>query len=262
MFDWIKIEKTLPDKLEVLQMAATLEIDEDAVVGKLIRFWRWVDDNLADCNAPSVTYSVIDRIANCKNFAKALVAVGWLEGREGRLTIPHFNRHFGQTAKTRAVTNKRVARHRAANKTALGSGQNCNGCGVSDVTLNALPEEEEEYNITTTTTTARENANECVRQVEPYPRNVAEVAEFMRGLPLCGLRGADLEECASKYFSEMEERGWLTKHGLPVAKWTRGAERYVTAWKANLGKLPPGGKGRQKSQIIQPKQLTDEDYML
>lgn len=258
MFDWIKIEKTLPDKLEVLQMAANLEIDEDAVVGKLIRFWRWVDDNLADCNAPSVTYSVIDRIANCKNFAKALVAVGWLEGREGRLTIPHFNRHFGQTAKTRAVTNKRVARHRAANKTALGSGQNCNGSGVSDVTLNALPEEE--YNITTTTTTtARENANECVRKVEPYPRNAAEVAEFMRGLPLCGLRGADLEECANKYFLEMEERGWLTNHGFPVAKWKSGAEKYVTAWRTNLGKQQKCALNKQSKQ---PKKLTDEDYML
>lgn len=258
MSDWIKIEKILPDKMEVLQLASIIGIDEDAVVGKLFRFWVWVDSNMKTCNASGVTYSMIDRIANCAGFAEGLVKVGWLEGREGRLSIPNFDRHFGQTAKTRAVTNKRVKLHREAAKTQQ---EKCNDASVTCVTPQALPDKIREYINTTTTSSAQERAG-GVEQVEPYPLSVEEVAAYMRGLPLCGLRGDDLLECASKYFLEMEECGWLTKRGLPVAKWRPGAEKYATAWRGNLSKQPPGGPSGRKTQTKQHKNLTEDDYEL
>ncbi len=116
--DWIKLEHATPDKPEIVQMAATLKLDQDAVFGKCVRLWIWADQQTVDGNALSVTEPFIDRLTFCTGFAAALRHVGWLSGREGRLTIPNFDRHNGQTAKNRAQTKARVDRSRSTQRNA------------------------------------------------------------------------------------------------------------------------------------------------
>lgn len=110
--DWIKIDITTPDKPEIDKMASLLKLDHDSVVGKCVRVWIWADLQSVDGNALSVTETFLDRLTYCPGFASALRQVGWLSGREGRLTIPNFDRHNGQTAKNRALTGKRVQKSR------------------------------------------------------------------------------------------------------------------------------------------------------
>jgi hypothetical protein len=112
--DWIKLEVSTPDKPEIDQMAKALNLDHDSVVGKCVRLWIWADQQSVDGNGISVTESLLDRVTYCKGFASALRQVGWLTGREGRLSIPNFDRHNGQTAKNRALTSKRVKKSRNA----------------------------------------------------------------------------------------------------------------------------------------------------
>lgn len=112
--DWMKIELELPDKPEVHAIAGMLNIDSDAVVGKLIRVWQWFDKHTTDGNAYGVTYSLLDRITNVTGFAEAMVFVGWLEQKDKVLHMPKFDRHTSQSAKTRALTSKRVAKTRNA----------------------------------------------------------------------------------------------------------------------------------------------------
>ena len=112
--DWIKVEHTTPDKPEVVKLAGILGIDQDAVVGKLLRLWIWADQQSVSGNAITVTNSFLDRLVFCPGFAAGLVKVGWLNGREGLLSIPNFDRHNGQSAKNRANTNRRVANSRKA----------------------------------------------------------------------------------------------------------------------------------------------------
>jgi hypothetical protein len=125
--DWIKIEHALPDKPEVMDMAAILGIDADAVVGKLIRVWTWFDNHTADGNAPVTVRALLDRYTGVSNFVLTMQDVGWIEENEGLLRVSHFDRHNGQTAKTRANTNRRVAKSR-----------NGNGGSVTNVTPGAL----------------------------------------------------------------------------------------------------------------------------
>lgn len=117
--DWIKFDVTTPDKPEVVRMAAALGIDQDAVVGKLLRVWAWADQNTITCNGESnavtVTSSFLDRLTFCAGFAEAMKSVGWLVGGEGEFTFPNFDRHNGKTAKDRALTNRRVAKNRVGN---------------------------------------------------------------------------------------------------------------------------------------------------
>lgn len=149
--DWMKIEKVTPDKPEIDAMADLLGLDPDSVFGKCFRVWRWFDDHTTDGNAGCVTSSLqnsqsgnamtvtkktVDRKAGLDGFADAMQAVGWLVELDGAIQLPKFDRHNGETSKTRALTAKRVAKTRGK------SNATCNGDVTDDVTQSALPREE------------------------------------------------------------------------------------------------------------------------
>lgn len=110
--DWIKLQKDTPDKPEVLAIATRLDIDPDAVVGKLVRIWSWFDTHTIDGNASSVTFSFLDRLTGVTGFAEQVAFVGWLEQDGHALRLPNFGYHNGKTAKTRALGKNRAENHR------------------------------------------------------------------------------------------------------------------------------------------------------
>ncbi len=114
MAEWIKFEHTTPDKPEVSRIAEILDIDPDAVVGKLARIWVWADQQSLNGNAISVTKNHIDRVTHQEGFANALKKVGWLTSQNGVFGFPNFERHNGITAKKRALGKSRQSRHRNA----------------------------------------------------------------------------------------------------------------------------------------------------
>ncbi|ADC71740.1 hypothetical protein TK90_1231 [Thioalkalivibrio sp. K90mix] len=155
--DWIKVETVTPDKPEVFQIAEALNIDPDAVTGKLIRIWIWADQQTTDGNARGVTKLLLDRIAGVSGFADAMQKVGWLTNADGGLTFVNFTRHNGQTAKKRALTNKRVARYRNAT------------CNADSVTK-AFPEKRvEKSNNPTAGSPASNTARQSKRKATEYP---------------------------------------------------------------------------------------------
>lgn len=143
---WIKVEVITPDKPEIFQIAELLNIDPDAVLGKLVRIWAWADQQTIDGNAGSVTKGVLDRIAFITGFADALITVGWLAYVDGKLILPNFERHNGESSKKRALTNRRVADHRKRETQKV----------TQPALQKALPEEEEEEDINKTPLSPRE----------------------------------------------------------------------------------------------------------
>lgn len=127
--DWMKIEHALPDKPEVMEMAEALQIDPDAVVGKLVRVWRWYDNHTEDGNAPVTVRALLNRIAGVTNFVTAMINVGWMTEENNRLILGKFNRHNGKTAKVRALGRTRTQTSRSKS----------NAASVTD----ALPEKRE-----------------------------------------------------------------------------------------------------------------------
>lgn len=111
--DWLKFDKTTPDKPEVFIMAGILGIDPDAVVGKLLRVWSWFDSHTDNGNAPVTVAALLDRLAGVTGFIDATVEAGWVKSDGVTLTVPNFGRHNGQTAKTRALGKNRSAIQRA-----------------------------------------------------------------------------------------------------------------------------------------------------
>ncbi len=143
---WLKIETETPDKPEMWAIAEMLSIDVDAVFGKAFRVWCWFDQHTEDGNARGVTFSLFDRLVGLTGFAASMEKVGWLIKTEEGISLPNFDRHNGQTAKNRANTAVRVAKHKAANSK-----------GNGEVTVEALPSalprerEEIEENLNTST---------------------------------------------------------------------------------------------------------------
>lgn len=115
--DWMKIDLELPDKPEVYAISGMVNKEPEFVVGALIKIWAWFDKHTVDGNAYGVTYSLPDRIAGVTGFGEAMMLVGWLEQNDKTLSMPKFDRHTSQSAKTRALTSKRVEKSRNASVT-------------------------------------------------------------------------------------------------------------------------------------------------
>jgi DNA replication protein DnaT len=147
---WIKIATSTPDKPEVFKLSELLRIDPNEALGKLVRFWLWADGQTTDGNAASVSKALLDRITHQPGFTDALVSVGWLTQSGESFYIPNFERHNGNSAKSRALTAKRVAEHKKR--------------GNESLTLEALHREEkirEEVNTTSTPIRKHSHRTSC-----------------------------------------------------------------------------------------------------
>lgn len=146
---WIKLENNLHDKPEVWQIAGALELDPDAVVGKLTRLWIWFDEQTEKGNAPSVTKALLDRQVGVTGFCDQVIAAGWLIEENGKISIPNFDRHNSETAKTRALTAKRAQKHRKK------ASRKSNADSVTEPLRGALPREEKNRDSSNSSRRAR-----------------------------------------------------------------------------------------------------------
>ena len=134
--DWIPMKCDLQEDPAVILIAATLGIDEFAVVGRLHRLWSWANKHTTTGNAHGVTSEWVDRYLSTPGFATAMHSAGWLRLRSGGIDFPNFDRWNSQNAKQRALTARRVANHKL--KRVTDGNAKGNAPGVSD----ALPTEQ------------------------------------------------------------------------------------------------------------------------
>ncbi|MGB5091930.1 MAG: hypothetical protein WBN97_01285 [Parvibaculum sp.] len=135
--DWLKVEANTPDKQEVIAIAEMLGIAPAYSFGCLFLVWRWFDQQTTDGNAARVSKLTIDRLSGVTGFADAMLVVGWLSvNDDNSIALPNFDRHCGETSKQRALTAKRVAKHKVK------SNAECNASSVSASLPSALPREE------------------------------------------------------------------------------------------------------------------------
>lgn len=130
--DWIKMRTDLAEDPAVIAMADRLGIDEFSVVGRLHGFWSWLDRQSRDGQATGVSHGWLDRRVRCDGFAAALVSVGWLVLRDDGLSVPNFERHNGETAKTRAEATNRKRRQRASERPATVSRDSRDGSATRE----------------------------------------------------------------------------------------------------------------------------------
>ncbi len=125
--DWIKWQKGLLRKPEVIRIAAMLNLSRHATAGLLMEVWEWADDavyfdetasGFDPDNCPGFVrlgdspLAMFDATFAVSGLADAMTAVGWLMIRSGSLAFPNFARHNGKSAKARALdaSRKRTTR--------------------------------------------------------------------------------------------------------------------------------------------------------
>lgn len=192
---WIKVEHATLDKPEVVELAGILGIDHDAAVGKCIRFWVWADQQTQDGDALSVTVAFIDRLVFCPGFAAGLRKVGWLEGRDGRFSIPNFADHNGQSAKKRAQTQKRTQKYRD-----------------SEVTQKASPEKRREEK-----STKKEIEGSDKQFLAPSVEEVQAYIDERSALNPNWPRATDLT--GESFVDHYDGQGWVTGSNIPIKDW-------------------------------------------
>lgn len=175
--EWIKWIKGLANKREVLLISAELGIDRHEVAGRLMVLWEWCDENITEHEVDekgnamvtlgALPERTINSIVGVTGFAEAMANAQWLRLANTGATFPNFARHNGETAKSRALTAKRVARHK----------QKGNASANDEVTPpalpNALPRIEENRREEHT----RERESEAAKQHVanwPMPQNASE----------------------------------------------------------------------------------------
>ena len=110
--DWIKMRNDLPNDPAVYKIAALTKLDRFAVIGRLYAFWSWANKHAVDGRVDGATSTVVDDVVRHDGFAESLAAVRWLEISEDSITLPHHERHNGESGKERGLKNARQARWR------------------------------------------------------------------------------------------------------------------------------------------------------
>jgi len=153
--DYLPMRLDLDEDPAVIQMAATLDMAELDVVGRLWKVWAWANRQTRDGNAVGVTFSWIDRYIGVTGFAHAMESAGWLEITEEGVSIPSYDRWNSKGAKTRLEGAKRVEKHREKKR-------KCNAPAVTE----ALPQDSTVQKSTEEKSTPDHNCSWNGRAVE------------------------------------------------------------------------------------------------
>ena len=161
--DWIKMRLDLAEDPAVIEMAETLGVREETIVGYCHAFWSWVSRQCHDGTVTGVTLESLGRRINVPGFPELLRDVGWLNYDNSNcrpvMTIPNFDRHLSKGAKERGLAAIRKKKSRldsvpeksqkkrdknVTRYTLLFSNSSLNSSskkGVSDADVIAVPEE-------------------------------------------------------------------------------------------------------------------------
>lgn len=127
--DWIAIEHGTPRKPEVFQIAAELGTTRNEVVGMLVQFWCWVDDNLSPENGDTCplvygTNVLIDEVVGRDGFGTALANAGWVQFEGQMMRVVNYDHHLSESAKKRKKEARKKRKQRAGKKVHQDEGTN------------------------------------------------------------------------------------------------------------------------------------------
>ena len=114
--DWIKWQRGLSRKPEVLRMSAKLERSRHEIAALLMEVWEWTDEQVADPDEDGNAIvriesgqarAFIDHLTGLLGFADAMSAENWISFRSAHVAFPNWGRHNGKSAKRRALDAER-----------------------------------------------------------------------------------------------------------------------------------------------------------
>jgi len=159
MGGWVKLEKSLRDDPRFLRMVRTLcaaqNVTQERIsrpcavtllLGGLAQLWMYADTHVREDDTLDLGPDEINELIGIEGFVQ-LMPLDWIEILDANcVKLPEFHTHNGTDAKKKALTAKRVARHRIRNVTQESNARAdvCNASELPDKTRldKTRPEEE------------------------------------------------------------------------------------------------------------------------
>ena len=110
---WIKWEKGLTRKPEVIQIARTLKCTPQHAAACCMQVWEWAEDTTTDGIIANITPEDVSLAAGVPGIGEAMLDAGWLVQTEDSIIIPNFDRHNADPAKRRAENAQYMRVYRA-----------------------------------------------------------------------------------------------------------------------------------------------------
>jgi len=114
--DWLKMEVTTPNKVEIIEIAYLLDVSKHEALGMFTEYLAWLNQHCEAGKLPLSSINLINHLTGNKDFCHALASVGWLTICEGYIEVTKYDRHNSNNAKSRAEGNRRAAKLRAEKK--------------------------------------------------------------------------------------------------------------------------------------------------
>lgn len=241
--EWIKIESGTPNKPELMRAARILGVDRDLVLGKVARLWAWFDINSVDGHVDGVVSTDVDDVVGMDGFCNVMERVGWLDFDDEAewVALPNFDRHNGETAKKRALKNKRQAKWRK-NKA-----ENVDGAASTDATTREEKRREEDNPLST-------GADASDEQTTPMPDNWQPNESTIEQCRQAGCPEVTNDDVvmyrahyADRWTSERRRQAWFIK--WMVREKVHKAERQQSGGR-NHGNNNSGGAAARASESM------------
>ncbi len=144
--DWIKIDKKIASGSKMVRLVELTNLDVDTLLGRLVRFWSWVDDHVKEdgrLNVTSVT-TLVRMFGWDEVFWSALTDLGvcWLSTGEHGYEIPEWDKWFSKSAKQRMASAERKRRSRAS-KPVTRNGKKKRDASHDEVTPEVTPDRDQ-----------------------------------------------------------------------------------------------------------------------
>ena len=239
--DWIKMRLDLLEDPAVMEMAEAMDVREEVIVGYCHAFWSWVSRQCHAGSVTGVTLVSLGRRLNLPGFPEQLRDVGWLEyddsGDRPVITIPKFERHLSQSAKTRANAKDRQRRKR----------DSCH----ADVTVvsrserdKSVTREEKRREEKSTRTKVRVGTRAFVSQ---NPPSVDEVRAY------CQQRGNSIDP--ERFVDYYTSNGWKVGKN-PMKDWKAAIRQWE---KSDITKKESENRAIEERNRHKPKPMTGDN---
>lgn len=116
MADWLKLNHALVRSAKVRGLMRLLRCKKHAALGLAVHWLCWVDEQTVD-GQTGLSPDELDDEIGFRGGAEALIGIGWAAlGEDGLVYALEFGKHCGESAKERALNNRRQANKRARDK--------------------------------------------------------------------------------------------------------------------------------------------------
>lgn len=231
---WIRINTTLPTDPKIIHLAAEIKRKRHEALGLAVEYFCWLDANFSD-GFTSLTPKQINELFAQKNFAEALIKIGWASlDDKGCFFVQEFDSYNGKSAKNRAQNTEKIRkkRERAQKNVPHEQGTKTEQMYPVDGVQNGVLDKNKIYIDDISSYESISSIDPQKQTKAPHPETADAVLTYIASLANCGLVGQELTTCAQTFFDRSEAVGW-TINGQPIRDWRAAARAYLTKWQGN-----------------------------